>query len=119
MLINECSWGVINTNDDKIYKDVRIFTDKTEKWDWGTTGTRHDPGIQIADVEDMLNSDVSYCVLSCGMQGVLKIKQETLDFLTQKNIKIYKDLTPEAIKIFNELSTKFPNKVIGLFHSTC
>jgi len=52
------------------FKDCKLWPGHAEKWDWSTTGTRHKPGIQPADVEAMLDS-IDVLILSEGMQRAL------------------------------------------------
>lgn len=93
-----------------------------EEWDWNKTNTKHDPGIQPKDVQDLLDHGAEVIVLSQGMDRVLKTAQETLDFLKGRNMKPGTDYfieeTREAVKRYNSLASE--NKKVGsLIHSTC
>ncbi len=37
-------------------------------WDWYETGTRHDPGVQVVDVDELIERGCSHLVLSRGME---------------------------------------------------
>lgn len=98
-------------------KDVKLYPGGGRKWDWAETGTRHSPGIQPADVTELLAHGATTVVLSQGMYQRLRVDPRTLDFLEQRSVTVHVARTPEAVKIYNELVDKVP--VGGLFHSTC
>jgi hypothetical protein len=49
------------------------------EWDWSETGTRHSPGIQPADAEELLDAGAMEVVLSQGMEERLEVSQSTVD----------------------------------------
>jgi hypothetical protein len=86
-------------------------------WDWSETGTRHRPGIQPADVEELLGHGARHVVLSRGHLGRLQIQPETLNYLESAGIAVHVEETGSAVTLYNRLATTEP--VGGLFHSTC
>jgi hypothetical protein len=98
-------------------KDFKLYPGGGREWDWRETGTQHDPGIQPADVEELLANGANVVILSRGMQLALKTSPETLEMLRQRGISVYVKETKEAAEIYNRLAEK--NAVGGLFHSTC
>jgi hypothetical protein len=99
------------------FKDAKLFPGGARAWDWRETGTEHTPGIQPADVEELLEHGASVVVLAQGMTGRLQIAPETLSMLKSKGIPAHVLGTEEAVRTYNELSETEP--VGGLFHSTC
>jgi hypothetical protein len=95
----------------------KLFPGGSRAWDWRETGTNHQPGIQPADVQELLDHGANVVVLSRGMKECLQIPRETLDFLKEKQIPAHVLPTMEAVKLYNELAEKEP--VGGLFHTTC
>jgi hypothetical protein len=81
------------------------------------TGTRHEPGIQPADVTELLEHGAEVVVLAKGVLERLQVCPETLDLLKNKGIPVHVLPTEDAIRLYNELAGK--HKVGGLFHSTC
>jgi len=75
------------------------------------------PGIQPADVEELLEHGASVVVLSQGMTGRLQVAPETLKMLKDRGISVHVLDTQEAVDTYNELCKKEP--VGGLFHTTC
>jgi hypothetical protein len=75
------------------------------------------PGIQPADVEELIARGATEVVLSRGMELRLLVDPATLELLDQKSIKVHVAETREAVRIYNQLSGR--TAVGGLFHSTC
>jgi len=71
------------------FKDAKVFPGGAREWDWRETGTRHVPGIQPTDVQELIEHGIKVEVLQ----------------------------TEAAVERFNELRESVP--VGGLFHSTC
>ncbi len=64
--ISSLSWGRLVTDDGVAYKDAKLYPGGGREWDWCETGTHHVPGIQPADVEELLATDADVVVLSTG-----------------------------------------------------
>ena len=45
-------------------KDFKLYRGGGRAWDWAETGTRHSPGIQPADVEELVARGATTVVLS-------------------------------------------------------
>ena len=52
--ISRLSWGHIEVDGHPPFKDAKIFPGGAREWDWRETGTRHVPGIQPADVQELI-----------------------------------------------------------------
>jgi hypothetical protein len=98
-------------------KDFKLYPGGGRPWDWNETGTRHTPGIQPVDVQELLDHDSQVIVLSRGMQLVLETCPETLGFLKAQGIEVHVEETTAAVQRYNALAENTP--VGGLFHSTC
>jgi hypothetical protein len=75
------------------------------------------PGIQPADVLELIEHSAKAVVLSTGIWQRLQVCPETLKFLAENDIQVEVLQTENAVKRFNVLCEKMP--VGGLFHSTC
>jgi hypothetical protein len=115
--ISHISWGQIKVDDEKQYKDVKLYPGGSREWDWSETGTHHTPGIQPADVRELLERGANVIVLSKGFDERLQISSETIQLLQEKGIPFHILQTEEAAKKYNQLCEK--ESVGGLFHSTC
>ena len=76
------------------------------------------PGIQVADIAELIGHGANVIVLSRGMQLVLQTAPETAKWLDQHGVKHHILETREAAKLYNELAGQ-GIAVGGLFHSTC
>ena len=115
--IVDIAWGRMKVEGLGIGKDFKLFPGGGREWDWSETGTRHRPGIQPADVEELLAHGATIIVLSRGMDQQLHVDRATLQYLEERSVEVHVVETREAVKIYNELADGVA--VAGLFHSTC
>lgn len=115
--ITHISWGKIDVENLGTGKDFKLYPGGGRPWDWNETNTRHVPGIQPADVAELLEHGCTIIVLSRGMDLVLEVCPETLQLLKEKNVTVYIEETKAAVARYNSLVEYEP--VGGLFHSTC
>ncbi len=115
--ITNLSWGRLEVEGDRSFKDAKLFPGGAREWDWNETGTRHVPGIQPADVEELLEHGATAVVLSKGIYERLQVCPETLQMLKDRGIPTHVFQTEEAVRSYNRLREK--EHVGGLFHSTC
>jgi hypothetical protein len=111
------SWGRIEVEGHPPFKDAKVFPGGAREWDWRETGTRHVPGIQPGDVQELIAHGAKAVVLSRGMWERLQICPETLEILAKSGIEAEVLQTELAVKRFNELREILPAG--GLFHATC
>ena len=98
-------------------KDFKLWPGGGRPWDWNETGTRHVPGIQPADVEELLERGVEVVVLTKGVHEVLQCCPETLELLEARGCEVRVLQTERALDVYNELAQS--RRVGALFHSTC
>jgi hypothetical protein len=98
-------------------KDFKLYPGGGRAWDWNETGTRHRPGIQPADVAELLDHGATTVVLSRGMEEQLEVDPATLELLAGRGVTVHVAETRAAVERYNELTGHAP--VGGLFHSTC
>ena len=116
--INHVSWGRLEVEGKaEPYKDAKVFPGGSCEWNWRETGTRHQPGIQIADVQELLEHGAKVVVLSRGMAECLHVPRETLNFLEQRQITVHLLPTQHAVSLYNKLAQT--EAVGGLYHTTC
>jgi hypothetical protein len=115
--ILEISWGRMQAEGLGAGKDFKLYPGGGRAWDWAETGTRHAPGIQPADVEELLAHGAAAVVLSQGMNCQLQVHPATYRYLEQRSVTVQVAETREAVKIYNELAHGM--LVAGLFHTTC
>jgi hypothetical protein len=101
-----------------IGKDFKLYPGGGRPWDWSETGTRHNPGVQPADVEELLAHGATAVVLSRGMHLQLQIGSRTVHLLEQRGVIVHIAESTEAVQVYNNLAADGA-AVAGLFHSTC
>ena len=111
------SWGHIEVEGLGPAKDAKLYPGGGREWDWGETGTRHSPGIQLADVEELLAHGATTVVLSRGIDLLLQVDPSVVPALEARGITVHVAQTEEAVALYNRLADEGP--VGGLFHSTC
>ena len=115
--ISRMSWGRLELEDGRVFKDAKLYPGGSREWDWTETGTNHSDGIQAEDVQDLLRHGASTIILSRGIWGRLRISPETLGLLENLGIKTHVLRTHKAVSLYNRLRQGEP--VGGLFHTTC
>lgn len=115
--ITALAWGKIEVEGAGTFKDAKLFPGGAREWDWSETGMEHTPGIQPADIRELLDHGAAAVVLSQGMLKRLRICPETLELLKQRGVSAHILPTQEAVDLYNEL--RKTEQVAGLFHTTC
>jgi hypothetical protein len=115
--ISHISWGRMEVDGVGPGKDFKLYPGGGRAWDWNETGTRHVPGIQPSDIQELLDRGSTVIVLSRGMDLVLQTCPETLELLRQRGIPVHVEETRAAVELYNTLAED--QAVGGLFHSTC
>jgi hypothetical protein len=111
-------WGRLDIEGyDEPFKDAKLYPGGAREWDWSETGTRHEPGIQPADVTELLEHGATVVVLSKGVHERLLTCTETLDLLREKGITTHVLQTEAAVEMYNRLADA--QTVGALIHSTC
>lgn len=103
---------------DTLYKDCKVWPGGKRTWDWRETGTQHRPGVQPADVNEIVNTGIQTLVIGRGMEKALQVPEETLAFIRSKGIHALVLQTEKAVAQYNKL-VKEGVAVGGIFHSTC
>lgn len=111
-------WGTIEVEGIGAVKDVKVFPGGGRAWDWEETGTRHRPGIQPADVQELIDAGCRVVVLSRGFDLVLQTRPETIELLDAHGITVHVAQTQEAVDLYNDLVVD-RQPVGALIHSTC
>jgi hypothetical protein len=115
--IIERRWGHLLIEGHGAMKDAKLYPGGARAWDWRETGTRHRPGIQPADVVELLDHGAEVVVLSTGVLRCLGVCPETLALLKNKNVACHVLPTPDAVARYNDLTEG--KAVAALIHSTC
>jgi hypothetical protein len=116
--IRRIEWGAIEVEGIGRAGDLKLWPGGGREWDWAETNTHHSPGIQVADVLELLEHGTRVVVLSRGMELRLETMPETLQCLRLAQVTTHVEETKEAVELYNALAAS-GELVAGLFHSTC
>jgi hypothetical protein len=116
--IRDHGWGYIEIEGVGRLRDAKLWPGGGRAWDWNETGTQHQPGIQPADVEELLEHAPEIVVLSRGRQLRLETSPETLALLTKRDVEVAQEETGAAIDEYNRLAAE-GRRVAALLHTTC
>ena len=115
--VTKLAWGQIEIEGIGKFKDAKVFPGGAREWNWSETGTAHQPGIQPADVAELLAHGATTIVLSQGRLRRLHVCPQTLRLLQERRVQTYVLPTTEAVELYNRLRDR--EQVAGLFHTTC
>ncbi len=118
-LITRLSWGRVELTGGHVFKDVKLFPGGARAWSWDETGTRHSPGVQVADVEELLERGAEEVILSRGMLRRLQVPQETIAALEARGVTVHVLPTQAAVKRYTDLRRENARPLGALLHSTC
>ncbi|XP_010631606.1 mth938 domain-containing protein [Fukomys damarensis] len=117
--IASLSWGHMKVQGSTItYKDCKVWPGGSRTWDWRETGTEHSPGVQPADVKEVVEKGVQTLVIGRGMNEALKVPPSTVEYIKKQGIDVRVLQTEQAVKEYNALVAQGV-RVGGVFHSTC
>ena len=115
--ITNLVWGEVET-DVGSFKDAKLWPGGGRSWDWKETGTSHRPGIQLADIRELLENGAEIIVLSTGQNQQLQIKDGVVELLKKQDLNVYVQETNQAVETYNKLAEA--GELVGaLIHSTC
>ncbi|HSC76232.1 MAG TPA: MTH938/NDUFAF3 family protein [Pseudomonadales bacterium] len=117
-IVKRLAWGEMVIDNLGSGRDFKLYPGGGRAWDWTETNTHHQPGIQVTDIEELLDHGSQVVVLSRGIQSKLHTCSDVFRYLHAKNICVCAAETNVAVEIYNSLAASGV-RVGGLFHSTC
>lgn len=116
--IRGLDWGQVTVEEHGAFRDAKCWPGGARGWDWDETGTSHSPGIQVADVEELVDQGAQRVILSRGQNRRLQVQDETLAWLEEQGVEAEVLESNAAVDRYNELAAK--GEAVGaLIHSTC
>lgn len=116
--VRDDGWGFVDVEGLGRLRDAKLWPGGGRGWDWNETGTRHHPGIQDADLAELLDHDPDVVVLSRGRQLRLETTPEALALAADRSVEVIRHETGAAIEEYNRLAAA-GRRVAALLHSTC
>lgn len=116
--VQDHGWGFVDVEGLGRLRDAKLWPGGGRGWDWNETGTHHRPGIQPADLTELLEHGADVVVLSRGRDLRLETTPEALSLLAARHAEVVRDETGAAIGEYNRLAAA-GRRVAALLHSTC
>ena len=116
--IREDGWGFVEVERVGRLRDAKLWPGGGRAWDWNETGTHHRPGIQPADLAELLEHRPDVVVLSRGRELRLETTPEALSLLDAGGVETVRAETGAAIEAYNRLAGE-GRRVAALLHTTC
>src|SRR5580658_8874067 len=98
------AWGRMEVEGLGVGRDFKLYPGGGRAWDWAETSTHHVPGIQPADVQELIDMGSEVIVLTRGMQLVLQTMPQTLQLLRDRGISVHLLESREAVTVYNRLA---------------
>jgi hypothetical protein len=111
-------WGEVQVEGLGVCKDVKLWPGGGRAWDWNETGTRHRPGIQLADCDELVEHGATTVILGTGMHDALGVAPGTVAALESRGVVVVTAPTPEAVARYREIAAA-GDPVGALLHTTC
>jgi len=112
-LIDSYSFGRMVIDGKTYTSDVILYPDKVDDSWWRKSGHL----LQKEDLRDVIQYNPEILIVGTGAYGLMKILDETKQFLEAEGIELISEETKEAYKIYNELKER--KKVVAAFHLIC
>lgn len=100
------------------FRDCKIRPYGASEWRWEETGNHHVPGIQPADIRDILADHPDVMILTRGILLRLKICPEAEELLNMSGVERYFTETRRAVRLYNRLADQ-GKRIGGVFRTTC
>jgi len=117
--IDSTQFGEVVINGKK-YSQVLIVGDSVVERDYEKLkelfGTSHKIGEW--ETEALLKENPEIVVIGTGQDGKLEVDKNFLEKMRKSSVKVITQITPEAIKIYNE-KVEAGKRVNALIHTTC
>jgi hypothetical protein len=120
-VITDLAWGRMEvTLGGQVFhfRDCKVWPGGAVGWDWKETGTEHQPGVQPADIAEILEKGVEVLVVGIGVYSRLGVSPQTEQVLRMRAVELHELETKQAVALYNELVGQ-GRRVGGIFHSTC
>lgn len=106
------SFGQIKLSGKKYSSDLIIYPDRIDDSWWRKEGHR----LYLEDLKEVIEFKPKLLVIGTGNSGLMKVPGKVVDALNDKEIDVYIDKTPAAVKIYNENNEQ---NIVAALHLTC
>ena len=116
-LVTALGWASVAVAGHGSFRDAQVWPGGAQEWDWAASGTRHQPGVQLADVTPILDHGADVVVIGRGVDEVLEVRARTVRSLELLGVEVHVLASERAVERYNELAA---TRAVGLLlHTTC
>lgn len=113
MIIESYRFGHIVVDGKAYSSDVIIYPDGVEPNWYRKEGHRLSP----EDLEGVASEEANTLIVGSGNYGLMKVPQETLEYLAARGLEVIVEKTDQACETYNRLSDE--KRVIAALHLSC
>lgn len=108
--IENYSFGSITVDGKSYSHDLIVFKNITDWW----RATSHN--VSINDIDNLVLQKPKTIIFGTGASGVMRVPQETIDYIEKEGVQVIVLRTAEAAKKYNEMAS---DDVAAALHLTC
>ena len=112
-MIDSYSFGKIVIDGKMFNSDLIIYLDKVNDSWWRKSGHL----LQKEDLSEIIKYNPEVLIVGTGDNGLMKIPNDTKQFLESKGIELIYEKTRKACDIYNKLKGK--RRIVAALHLTC
>jgi hypothetical protein len=112
-MIDSYDFGRIVVDGKAYTSDMIIFPDKVKDNWWRKEGH----ALHIEDIESVIKEKPEVLIVGTGNYGLLKVLQETKEYIESKGIELIVEPTEKACEIYNKVPKD--KKAVAALHLTC
>ena len=112
-MIDSYNFGHIVIDGKEYTTDVIIFPDHVMDHWWRRSGH----SLVVEDIDEIIRTRPEVLIIGCGASGVLRVPEETKEYIQKQGIELILENTREACDIFNNLCKE--KRVAAGLHLTC
>lgn len=110
--IDSMKFGEIRVDGKTYYSDLTIW------WDGHVEMRDKSHTFGADEFLGIASKKPEVIVVGTGTDGVLRIEEEVGQLASRKGIKIYDEISPKAVDLFNAFLAE-GKRVVGVIHATC
>jgi hypothetical protein len=110
--IDSTKFGEITINGKPYDSDMTVY------WNGRLAFRSKEHVLELGEFMKILREGPEIVVIGTGQTGVVKVSPEVAQLAGNKHVKIYREITPKAVEMFNAFANH-GRKVVGIFHVTC
>lgn len=112
-MIEGYTFGRFSVGSTEYTSDVIIHGERVTSW-WRTAGH----SVAREDIETLVSEKPAVIVIGTGANGLMRVPQETRQFIEDSGIRLVVEETAKAVQSFNRLRAEGVDVAIAM-HLTC